>query len=92
MVALYAQASNMFITSQTYQKRSGDVVLGNSGRYCSVYKLQDKTEWGQNRCQKVFKRGALRLCRGAWHSKIWHKLHWFLVFHISIWLKLCFGG
>jgi len=26
------------------QKRSGDVILGNSGRYCSVYKWQDKTE------------------------------------------------
>jgi len=30
----------------------------------------------QNRRQKVFNRGALRLCRGAWHSKIWQKLHW----------------
>ena len=27
-----------------YQKWSSDVILGNSGRYCSVYKLQDKTE------------------------------------------------
>jgi len=39
----------------------------------------------QNRRQKVFNRGALRLCRGAWHSEIWQKLHWFEVFHISIW-------
>jgi len=42
---LYAQASNTFITSQTYQKLLGDVILRNSGRYCSVYKLQDKTEY-----------------------------------------------
>jgi len=28
-----------------YQKESGDVVLGNRGIYCSVYKLQDKTEY-----------------------------------------------
>jgi len=27
-------------------KWSGDVVLGDSGRYCSVYKLQDKTKHG----------------------------------------------
>ena len=27
-----------------YQKWYGDVILGNSDRYCSVYKLQDKTE------------------------------------------------
>ena len=34
------------IVSQTYQKRSGDVILSNSGRYCSVYKLQDKAKHG----------------------------------------------
>jgi len=28
--------------------------------------------------------GALRLCRVAWHSKNWQKLHWLTVFHISI--------
>jgi len=44
MMQLYAQASNTFNTSQMYQKWWGDVILGNSGRYCSVYKLQDKTE------------------------------------------------
>jgi len=33
----------MFITSQTYQKYSGVDIPGNSGRYCSDYKLQDKT-------------------------------------------------
>jgi len=27
-------------------KCSGDVILGNSGRYCSVYKLQDNRECG----------------------------------------------
>jgi len=43
MLALYAQASNTFITSQTYQKRSGDVILVYNDRYCSVYKLQDRT-------------------------------------------------
>jgi len=43
---LYAQASNTFITPQTYQKWLGDVILRNSDRYCSVYKLQDKKEYG----------------------------------------------
>jgi len=48
----------------------------------------------QNRRQKVFNRGALRLCRAAWHSKIWQKLHWFKAFHISVWwgLELSLGG
>ena len=48
--------------------------------------------WLQNRRQKVFNRGALRLCGetlhlcgGAWNSKNWQKLHWFIVFHVSIW-------
>jgi len=36
------QASNRLITSQTYQKWSGDVVLGRRGMYCSVYKLQNR--------------------------------------------------
>jgi len=39
----------------------------------------------QNRRQKVFNGGALRLCGGAWHSKNWQKLNWFIVFHVSIW-------
>jgi len=39
----------------------------------------------QNRRQKVFSRGALHFCRGAWHSKNWQKLHWFIVFYFSIW-------
>ena len=43
---LYAQASNTFITPQTYQKWSGDLILGNTSRYYCVYKLQDKTEDG----------------------------------------------
>jgi len=38
----------------------------------------------QNRWQKVFHRRALRLGRGAWHSKNWQKLHRFTVLHISI--------
>ena len=46
MVTLYAQASNTFIISQTYQKWSDDIIVGNSGRLSSVYKLQDKTEYG----------------------------------------------
>ena len=43
---LYAQAWNTFTSSQTYQKYSGIAILGNSGRYCSDYKLQEKTERG----------------------------------------------
>ena len=51
-----------------------------------------ETQPFQNRRQKVFRRGALRLCGGASHSKNWHKLHCFLVFHFSIWgLELCLG-
>jgi len=46
MLTLYAQASNTLITSQMYQKWSGDVVPGISCRYCSVYKLQDRIEYG----------------------------------------------
>jgi len=46
MATLYAQASNMFITSQEYQKWSGYVIPGNSCRCCSVYNLQIKTEHG----------------------------------------------
>jgi len=42
----YAQAANLFSTSQMYQKWSGDVILGYNGRYCSVYELHDKTEHG----------------------------------------------
>jgi len=40
-----------------------------------------------------FQLGALHLCRGAWHSKNWQKLHWFIVFHVSIWggLGVLFG-
>ena len=44
MVTLYAQVSYSFITSQIYQKWSGDVILDNSGKHCSVYKWQDKAE------------------------------------------------
>jgi len=32
----------------------------------------------QNRRQKVFNRGALGLCGGAWHSKNWQNLNWFI--------------
>jgi len=28
--------------------------------------------------------GRLRLCSGVWHYRIWQKIHWFIVFHISI--------
>jgi len=45
MATLNAQASNMFITSQAYQKWSGYVILGDSCRCYPVYKLQDKTEY-----------------------------------------------
>jgi len=47
MLTLYDQASNMFITPQTYQKLSGDVILGNSGSAAgtALSKLQDKTEY-----------------------------------------------
>ena len=47
----------------------------------------------QNRRQKVFNRVSLRFCGGAWHSKNQQKLHWFIVFHISIWdLGALFGA
>ena len=34
--------------------------------------------------RKVLNREAWSLCRGSWHSKIWQKIHWFIVFHSSI--------
>jgi len=47
LLTLYDQGSNMCITSQTYQKLSGDVILGNSGSAAGTTpsKLQDKTEY-----------------------------------------------
>ena len=42
--ATFAKASNYFITSKMYQKWSGDVILGYSGRHCSVYEWQSKIE------------------------------------------------
>ena len=46
MLTLYDQASNMLISSQTYHKLSGDVILGDSGSAAgtALSKLQDKTE------------------------------------------------
>jgi len=38
--------NHRFSISQMYQKWWGDVLLGNSSGYCTVYKLQDKTEQG----------------------------------------------
>jgi len=48
----------------------------------------------QNRHQKIFNRGVLRLCGRAWHSKNWQTLYWFTVFNVSIWggLELRLGG
>jgi len=63
----------MFITSQTYQKYSGVVILGNSGRYCSDYKLQDKTEWGLIRTSLISSVShfhlVLKFCLGAKPTK-----------------------
>ena len=36
----------------------------------------------QNHHQKVFNWEAV-FVQGDWHSKIWQKMHWFIVFHIS---------
>ena len=44
----------MFITLQMYQKWSGDIILGNSGRYCFVYELQDRTEYGLMKTSQIF--------------------------------------
>jgi len=63
----YAQASNTFITSQTHQNLSGDVILGNSGSNCSVYKLQYQIEYGLIKTPLIssvshFNLGRLKLC------------------------------
>jgi len=45
--------------------------------------------------RESFQQGGFAFVRGrAWHSKNWQKLHWFIVFHASIWggLQLCLGG
>jgi len=39
----------------------------------------------QNHRQKAFNWETLRFCRGGWHSKIWQKIHWYILFHISHW-------
>jgi len=54
MVTLYAQASDTFINSQTYQKWSGDFILGNRGTYRSVYKIQNKTEYEMIKITLIF--------------------------------------
>jgi len=50
-------------------KRTSDVILGNSGRYCSAYKLQDKTEYWliELHWSLVFRISILRLelCLGG---------------------------
>jgi len=45
----------------------------------------------QNCLQMVFNRGALCLCRGAWHCGN-EKSSWFIVFTISIWGAYSFFG
>ena len=39
----------------------------------------------QNHCWKVLNREALHLCRGSYRFKYWQQIHWFIVFHSSIW-------
>ena len=55
------------------QKRSRDVILGKSGRYCSAYKLQDKTEYWLIKLHwfVVFRNSILRLelCVGDYSHK-----------------------
>jgi len=38
--------------------------------------------------------GEFAFVQGGWHYKILQKIHWFTVFHISIWgnLEFCLGG
>ena len=47
----------------------------------------------QNRCQRVVNRGALRLCGGAWHSKLTKVALIYIVsyFNLGGGLELCLG-
>jgi len=47
----------------------------------------------QNRRQELLNRGSLHLCKGAWDSKIWQKLYFFIVSYLSLGgLEFCLGG
>jgi len=69
MLTLYAQAPNTSITSQTYHKSSSYVILGNSCfRYCFVYKLHDRIEYGLIKTSLIS--GVSYFNLGGW-SFIW---------------------
>ena len=55
------------------------------GENKTMARLVSSSGWAQDRRQKVFSRGVLRLCRGGLALEIFIELHWFIVFHISIW-------
>ena len=55
-----------------------------SSNYTCVVSFLAFVRYQQNRPRKLFNREALRLRRRTWHSKIWQKIHWFIVFHSSI--------
>jgi len=73
MLTLYAQASNTFITSHTYQKWSGDVIPGISCRYCSVNNLQDRVEYGLIKTLLISSASYLNLRSRSfvWGAKWW---------------------
>ena len=56
-----------------------------SSNYTCIVLFLAFLHYQQNRRRKVLNREALRLCKGSWNSKIWQKIHWFIVFHSSIW-------
>jgi len=53
--------------------------------YTCIVLFQAFVRFPQNHSRKVLNREALRLCKGSWYSNIWQKIHWFIVFHSSIW-------
>jgi len=69
MVTRCAQASNTCIIAQTY-KSLGDIILGKSFRYCSVYKLQDRIQYRLIKTSLIssvsyFNLGVVKLYMGA---------------------------
>jgi len=61
---------------------------------CFCQHVQSSLKYSVQNCrQKVFNRGALRLCGRVWHSKNWQKPYWFIVFHVQFeGLGVLFGG
>jgi len=73
---LYAQASNTFITSQTYQTWSGDIILGNSAGV--ALSINNRTEYGLTKTSLISSVSYLNLegWNLVWGAKLENVLLW----------------